>query len=74
MKIRITGIGNKARDYYTSRVFDLVDPLGMDLAVNSWIKHIDKYDKLDIIDAETGEAPIGDPFEKLAYFYAHVKG
>jgi len=55
MKIRITGIGNKARDFFTSRVFDLSDPFWMNLAVQCWNKYKGDYDKIVLIDAKTGK-------------------
>ena len=73
MKIRITGIGNRTRNYYTSRAFDLSNTLEMNIAIACWKTQKPKYDKLDVVDAETGEAPVGDPFEVLAKFDAKVK-
>ena len=73
MKIRITGIGDRTRNYYISRVFNISDTLEMNIAIACWKEQKPKYDKLEVVDATTGEAPIGDPFEKLSEFYAKVK-
>lgn len=73
MKIRLHGVGNRGRDFFTSRAFDLSDTLEMKLAIECWKEHKNKYDKFEVVDAETGETPIGDPFEDIAHFYAHVK-
>lgn len=74
MKIRITGNANRKRDFIVSCAYDLSDPKGMDMAVAYWkAQDRGKFNELEVIDQETGEPPVGDPFEELSAFYAKVK-
>lgn len=74
MKIRITGNGDRGKSFIVSCAYDLSDPKAMDRAVQYWkAQNREIFKELVVIDQETGEPPVGDPFEELSAFYAKVK-